>query len=189
MQGGKPWSVPAKTPTMEPSVDAVHVLFRLQGPDHGLLVKMRRKGPEDQYSVDGAVLVDLVDHLHKLFLAYVGGEHELLHRHAQGIAPLCGAPLIGEVVGPLPHADDAQSGDDSLCLQSLRLSLDLFIERCRYFFSQKLLCHGIPSCYFSLPRTLSKIWSAIFVYFSSMASALLFSSSAYSRFFMDFVLI
>ena len=42
--------------------------------------------------------------------------------------------------------------------------------------------------YFSLPSTLLNVSSAIFVYFSSMASAFLFNSSAYSLSAMDFVL-
>ena len=42
--------------------------------------------------------------------------------------------------------------------------------------------------YFSLPNTLSKTSSAILVYFSSIASHFAFSSSAYSLFFMDLVL-
>ena len=42
--------------------------------------------------------------------------------------------------------------------------------------------------YFSLPSTLLNVSSAIFVYFSSIASAFLFNSSAYSLSAMDFVL-
>ena len=40
--------------------------------------------------------------------------------------------------------------------------------------------------YFSLPSTLLNVSSAIFVYFSSIASAFLFNSSAYSLSAMDF---
>ena len=116
---------------------AVHVLAGVQTVADLVLVGLQvlGQGTEEEHAVDLVVGVDVVNDLEELLLAHVLGEDELLHRHAQGLGPLGGAPLVAEVVGPLAAADDGQGGVDAPGLHRLAVGDDPGVEGRVDFFS------------------------------------------------------
>ena len=67
--------------------------------------------------MDGVILVDLLEGGDELILGDGLGQQETSDLHAQGVRALHRAPLIGQVVGFLAHADDAEHRGDARLLQ------------------------------------------------------------------------
>ena len=90
---------------------------------------MPRQRAEHQHAVDLFVRAQRVDVLHQHLLRHILGQEDLTHRHADLLAALERAALVGKVVLARADAQDGKAGLDAVFLQFFRFRMELLGQR------------------------------------------------------------
>ena len=88
--------------------DAVDIFGRGQAIAHGALVHLRRKRTEHKAAVDARIGVHGIDDRFQLSLRRLRWQHEAAHGNAMEIGLAGAGALVGQIVGPLPHAHNGE---------------------------------------------------------------------------------
>ena len=122
--------------------DAVHVLFRVERRAGRLVIKVPRQRAEHQHAMHLFICAQRVDVLHQLFLRHILGQDDLTHRHADLLAALKRAALVGQVILARADAQDGEAGLYAVFLQFFRLCMEPLGQRLGDLGSLEQHSHG-----------------------------------------------